>query len=347
MTLSARLAVRRGAFSLSVAIEAPAGEVVAVVGPNAAGKSTLVRALSGLEPAEGPITIEGRRIDHLPPEQRGIGVVFQERFLLPHLSALDNVAYPLRARGLRRRDARRRAEALLGRLGATAVAGARPERLSGGEAARVALARALAAEPRALVLDEPFAAIDPTARPGLRAAMAAELGRFAGPRLVVTHDPVEALVLAGRVVVLEHGRVTQAGTPAELREHPASRFVASLVGLSVIRGRVHREEGRAVLVTGGEPVTVETGYAGEAYAIVRPQAVALYREPPEGSPMNVFRRRVAAVAAEGERALVTLAGDPPLAAEVTAASVVRLALAPGAEIYATFKATDVDVWPAS
>jgi molybdate transport system ATP-binding protein len=345
--LRADVTVRLGAFALRASVVAPEGLTTAVVGPHGAGASTLVAALAGTLPAEGPIELGGRRIEHLPPEERRLGVVFQDRLLLPHLTALQNVAYPLRARGVPRRRARRRAEALLARLGITAAARARPDRLSGGEATRVALARALAAEPEALVLDEPFAAVHPAERPGVRAALAAELRAFAGPRILATHDPVEALILADRVVVLEHGHVSQAGTPPELRARPATEFVVAFAGLAVIRGRVRRVEGRAVLETAGDPIAVETGYAGEAYAVVRPRSIALYREPPAGSPMNVLRRVVGSVGIEGGRALVALDGEPALTAEVTLDSLRRLALEPGEPVYAVFKATDVDVWPAS
>lgn len=348
MSLECDVALRTPDFALSVAFEAPAGTTVAVVGPPGSGKTTLLRALAGLEPATGSITLDGRRIDGAPPEQRGIGVVFQERLLFPNLSIMENIAYPLRARGVGGRLARRRADVMLGRLGAAAIGRTAPSRLSGGEAVRVALARALAAEPKALLVDEPFAGVEETTRPGVRTAVAAELASFEGPRIVATRDPVEALVLGDRIVVLEHGHVSQIGTAAELRQRPATQYVATVAGLSVVRGTVRREAGdRVMLITSGDPIAVETGYSGEAYAVVRGAAVSLFPFPPNGSPSNVFRRSVVAIAIEGGRALVSLDGDPPLVAEITAASARRLLLEPESGVYAVFKATDVAILPAS
>ncbi|HXF37533.1 MAG TPA: ATP-binding cassette domain-containing protein, partial [Actinomycetota bacterium] len=199
---------RRGSFELEAAFDVPEGETVALVGPNGAGKSTLVAILAGiLPPRRGRVVLSGRVLDdpsariHVPPRERPVGVAFQDLLLFPHLSALENVAFPLRARGVPRREARARAQALLDRFGVAARAGARPAALSGGQAQRVALARALVADPHLLLLDEPLGGVDVEARPAIRALLWDVLRGSAGVRILVSHDPPEALALADRVRV--------------------------------------------------------------------------------------------------------------------------------------------------
>ena len=241
MSLDAAVRVDRGAFSLDVALAAADGELVVVLGPNGAGKSTLLGALAGLVPTAGRITIgdsvvldDGAGVD-LPPEDRPVGVVFQDGRLFPHLTLLDNVAFGLRSQGARKAAARAAAHDWLERIGLADRAGERPAALSGGQAQLVALARALATEPRLLLLDEPLSALDAQVRPAVRADLRRHLASFEGSRLLVTHDPVEALVLADRLVVVEDGRVVQEGTPDEVRRRPAPAYAASVVGLSFWR----------------------------------------------------------------------------------------------------------------
>jgi molybdate transport system ATP-binding protein len=241
--LHAEVALRLGALDLAVEVAVADGEVVAVLGPNGAGKSTLLRAVAGLVPLDrGRITVDGRVLDDpdagtfVPTHLRPVGVVFQDHLLFPRLSALDNVAFGLRARGARKPEARRLAAGWLARVGLADHAGARPHALSGGQSQRVALARALATEPRVLLLDEPLAALDARTRLHMRAELRRHLATFPGARLLVTHDPIDALVLADRLVVLEAGRVTQDGTNAEVVRRPVSRYVAVLVGVILLVG---------------------------------------------------------------------------------------------------------------
>jgi molybdate transport system ATP-binding protein len=350
--LTAAVRLRLGALDLDVDLEAPAGAVVAVVGPNGAGKTTLLRALAGLVPlAAGRVAVDGEVLDDraagvwVPPERRPVGVVFQDSLLFPHLSALDNVAFGLRCRGRRRREARAAALGWLDRFGLGAVAGLRPRALSGGQAQRVALARALAVEPRLLLLDEPLAAADPAARPELRREVRRHLAAFPGARLLVTHDPVEALVLADRLVVLEGGRVVQAGTPGEVSRRPRSTFAARLVGRNLFRGTAGAG-GREVVLPGGALLVPAEPAAGEVFAAVAPSAVALHAAPPAGSPRNVWPGTVADLDVEGDRVRVAVDGPVPLVAEVTAAAVADLGLAPGRRVWAAVKATEVEVYEA-
>ena len=350
--LDAQVGLRVGSLEVDAALTVAGGETVALVGPNGAGKTTVLRAIAGLLPlARGHVRLDGRALDdpstgvRVPPQERGIGVVFQDLRLFPALDVRDNVAFGLEARGVARREARASADGWLERLGLTAVAAARPHELSGGQAQAVALARALAVEPRLLLLDEPFAALDVQRRGEARAALRQRLAGFGGARLLVTHDPIDALVLADRLVILEHGRVTQAGPTAEVVARPRSRYAAELVGVNLLLGR-RTGPTTAALDGTGTTLTVAEPLDTDAVAIaVRPQAVALFTARPVGSPRNVWPATVAAVEGDRDHVRVRLAGAVPLTAEVTPAAVAELGLQPGTEVWAAVKASDVVAYP--
>ena len=237
MSLGAAIQVNRGDFRLDVSFRVNDGETLAVLGANGAGKSTILRCVLGLVPLEaGRITLHDVVLDDVDadvfvePDQRRIGAVFQDYLLFRHLSAIDNVAFGLRARKTKKDDARLVARALLERFEVDHLADRFPSQLSGGEAQRVALARALAIEPRAIVLDEPLAALDVTTRKSVRDELARFLSTFPGPRLLVTHDPVDARRLADRVLIVENGHVVQEGTIFDVVRHPASAYVEALFG---------------------------------------------------------------------------------------------------------------------
>ena len=338
--LDARVVVRRPGFTVDATLVAAPGETVAIVGPNGAGKSTILRALAGLTSVgpDGHVSLDAARLDHLPVERRPIGVVFQDHLLLPHLSALDNVAYGLRRRGLTRSAARERAGAWLERVGAAARADARPGQLSGGEAQRVALARALAVEPALLLLDEPLAAVDAAARTELRGELRRHLATVDGVRVLVTHDPVDAASLADRVVVLEAGRVVQAGAMADLALQPATPYVAELVGTN---RWVARGDGRGGAEVGGVHLDVPAAPAGAAVLVVDPRAVTLARDRPAGSARNVWCGPVDALEARVGVVRVRVGGPLPVVAEVTAAAAAELHLAPGTEVWVAVKAVAI------
>lgn len=221
--------------------------------------------------------------------------------------------------------------------------GARPSELSGGEAQRVALARALVTEPTLLLLDEPLAALDATTRVEMRRLLTGYLHEFTGATVVVTHDPVEAMALAGRLVVLEDGRVVQSGTPTEVRERPRSRYVADLVGVNLFRGRAG---GGRVEMGSGVSLAVPDAGSGDVLAVVHPRAVALHRRPPEGTPRNVWQGVAEGLDREGDRARVRVGGPLPVVAEVTAAAVDELGLAGGGTVWVSVEATEITVFPA-
>jgi molybdate transport system ATP-binding protein len=326
------------------------GSVLALLGPNGAGKSTVLRALAGLVPLDGGrIELAGRCLDSpadrvlVPVADRAVGMVFQDYLLFPHLSAADNVAFGLRAGGLRKGPAREQALAWLDRMGLAAQADARPGRLSGGQAQRVALARALATSPGLLLLDEPLAALDAGTRISVRSDLRRQLSAYAGCTVLVTHDPLDAMVLADELVVLEHGRVVQSGSPAEVARAPRTDYVARLVGLNLYRGRAN---GSTVDVDGGGVLSTAEPRSGEVFVTFAPSAVGLHRSRPEGSARNVWPGRVAGLEQHGDTIRVQVAAEPPVLADVTPAAVAELDLIVGSPVWAAVKATEIHGYPA-
>ena len=347
MSLRADVRVRLGAFELRAAVEGAAGETIAILGPNGAGKTTLLRALAGLIPlADGRVVLGSTVLEdaatdrHVPPERRPIGVVFQDYLLFPHLSALENVAFGPRCKGLAAADAR--AREWLARMRLAERAAARPAQLSGGEAQRVALARALAVTPDLLLLDEPLAALDVGTRAEIRRDLHAVLRSFGGVCVLVTHDPLDALTLGDRLVVLEQGRVVQSGAAAEITARPRSRWVADLVGVNLLAGDAER--GR-IRLEGGGTLDAPDADGGPVFVVVHPRAVVLHRERPEGTARNVWAARIDFVDVGGSRVRVQVAGTPSIVAEVTPAAVAELALRPGLAVWVAVKATEIAVYP--
>jgi molybdate transport system ATP-binding protein len=352
MSLEAQVAVTKGTLRLDVEIAAETGSVVVLLGPNAAGKTTLLRTLAGLVPLErGRVALDGAVLEdpgagiRVPTERRPVGVVFQDYLLFPHMTVLENVAFGLRSRGAGRGLARERALAMLDRVGLADRASAKPKALSGGQAQRVALARALATDPRLLLLDEPLAAMDAGARAELRRGLSRHLAAYEGTCMVITHDPIEAMTLGDQLVVLEAGRVVQAGTPGELSSHPRSRYVAELLGLNLYRGRA---DGKTVVLGGGrriiaaDPVPV----TGDVFAVIPPRAVALHRHLPDGSPRNVWKGSVEALDVVGNHVRAHVTGELPIIAEVTPGAVASMRLDDGGPVYVAVKAMEVEVYEA-
>ncbi|MFB7276229.1 ABC transporter permease [Streptomyces hydrogenans] len=329
----------------TLTLDADPGTTIAVVGPNGAGKTTLLRALLGLTPrAHARLRLGDEDVTALPPHRRRVAWVPQDGALFPHLSALANTAYGLRAQGVPRAEARREAQAWLDRLGVGHLGHRRPAQLSGGQAQRVALARALAARPRLLVLDEPLAALDQTTRAHVRHTLRTHLTGFGGVCLIVTHDPVEAVSLADRVLVLQDGRALQDATPAEVTRHPRSPWVARMLGRNAWPGTA-TPDGLA-LDGGGVLVAAEPPRSGTpALAIVAPEAVSLHREKPAGSPRNVWPGTVREITTSGSRlrVLVTSAETPDLVAEITPQAAAELGLADGVPVWTSVKATETTI----
>jgi molybdate transport system ATP-binding protein len=351
VTLDARLGVALGDFTLDLALRVEPGEVVAVLGPNGSGKTTTLRLLAGLLALDdGHISIDGTTADDpaaavfLGPEQRGVSVVFQDYLLFPHLSALENVAFGLRSRGSAKAPARAEAARWLDAFELGALGHRKPKQLSGGQAQRVALARALAPSPRLLLLDEPLAALDAGTRTSVRRDLRRHLDRFDGATVLVTHDPLDAIALASRVVIVEHGRISQAGSIQEITERPTSRYVADLIGLNLLHGVAHATavalEGSTAIVTLADPAD------GPVHVLIHPNAVALHTERPGGSARNQWEGRVVGFDLLGDRVRVRVDGDVPLVAEITPAAVAALELQEGVAVWTAVKATEIETYPA-
>jgi molybdate transport system ATP-binding protein len=349
--LHAELALRLGTLDLEVAIRAGPGEVVAILGPNGAGKTTLLRALAGLLPIErGRVALDGRVIEdtaarvRLSPQRRGVGVVFQQHLLFPNLTAVENVAFGLRARGVPRHEAGSRARDWLERVGLDDQAAAKPGALSGGQAQRVALARALATDPALLLLDEPLSALDVDARRSVRQQLRRHLEAFAGPVLLITHEPLEAITLADRLVILEDGRIVQDDPPAVVARRPRSTWAARLVGLNHYRARA--EGSKLTLASGATLTAAEAAHRpGDALVAIHPRAVALHPGEPAGSPRNTWLATIDALDIRDDQVRVHLDGPIPIVAQITAAALADLALTEGSTVWVAVKATEIDHWP--
>ena len=319
--------------SFTLQVELDVDGVLAVVGPSGAGKSTLLRLIAGLDaPSHGRIECDGDlwfgEGRDLPPERRRCGFVFQDYALFPHMTVRQNVAYGADGTDI---------DPLLDRVGIGHLAAARPPRLSGGERQRVALARALALQPQALLLDEPLSALDPATRGAVAAELAAVLRDAAVPAIVVTHAYDEAVSLAGRVAVIEQGRVVQGGTPRELLEAPLTSFVAEFAGTNYLPGmasggRVHLDRGGSVRIAGDA--------SGRVAVLVAPWEITLSLAPVDDSAQNHIAGAVERVVPMGNRVRVTIGG---IAAEITPESAERLALQPGVRVIASWKATSTRI----
>ena len=350
MGVQAHLSVERPGFALDLDLRIEPGQVVALLGPNGAGKTTTLRTLAGLTPlTAGRIAIGDDVVEdtatgkRTPTERRSIGLLFQDYLLFPHLSALDNVAFGLRCQGYPKAEARATAAGWLERVGLADHAAARPAALSGGQAQRVALARALAPAPRLLLLDEPLAALDAHTRLEIRTRLRRHLADFSGATLLVTHDPLDAMILADRLVVIEDGRLVQAGAPGDIARHPRTDYIARLVGLNLYRGTAidHR-----VQLTQGSEIAIAEPHQGPVFVAFRPTAVALYRVRPDGTPRNQWPVTVAGIERRGDQVRVDLTGPLPIAADITPAALADLDLIPGTEVWATVKATETSTYPA-
>jgi molybdate transport system ATP-binding protein len=349
--LDAELAVVRGdGFRLDIRLAIEAGEVVALLGPNGAGKTTALRALAGLTPlTAGRIDVAGWVLDDpdariwTPPERRQTGVVFQDYLLFPHLTALDNVAFGPRSHGASHRDARAQAAGWLERVGLADYARRKPRQLSGGQAQRVALARALALDPLLLLLDEPLAALDARTRLDTRAELHRHLGDHPGATLLVTHDPLDALVLADRLVIVEDGRIVQEGDATTITANPRTDYVARLVGLNLYRGHA---AGRSVRINGGFTLSIAEPVDGDVFVAFPPAAVAVYKARPDGSPRNTWPATITGIQRHGDNLRVQLQGPVAAAADITPIAASQLDLAPGREVWVAVKATETRAYPA-
>lgn len=355
MSLKADLHAHAGSFRLDMDLQAASGETVALLGPNGAGKSTVARVLAGLHPIdEGRIVLGGTVLEkpadgiRLPPQARSVGFLFQNLLLFPSMNARENVAFGLRARGIGKGEALAAADNWLDRFGVGRLAAARSDTLSGGEAQRVALARALAPEPDLLLLDEPLSSLDVESRRSAARLLREVLADFDGVKMLVTHEPVEAITLSDRLVILEEGRIVQEGKPGEVRRRPRSPYVAAFVGLNLFTGSIFHETGHSIVrAPDGEVHALKSDLpeGADVIATIHPRAVALSHRRPVGSPRNVRKGTIGSIDITGDSVRVWLDTKPPLTVEITQNALVDLGLSEGREVWASFKATEVDLYP--
>jgi len=312
---------------------------LALVGPSGAGKTTVLRAVAGLlRPRAGRIAVDediwfdGGNGVNLPPEERRVGLVFQEYALFPHMTVRRNVEYARK----------HRADDYLERFGIAHLARAHPAELSGGEKQRVALARALARDPQVLLLDEPLSALDAHTKTTVRAELHDLLAELDIPVLLVTHDFEDAAALADHVSVIVDGRLRQSGTPAELVARPADSFVASFTGANLLHGYAEPTGNGSARVRLADGTVLSTADAahGEVVLAVYPWDVTLAATHPDDSALNVIRAPIRSIAELGNRVRLTVGS---ITAEITTESRARLRLEPGQLVYASFKATGTRV----
>ncbi|MGH3649088.1 MAG: sulfate/molybdate ABC transporter ATP-binding protein [Acidimicrobiia bacterium] len=348
--LNAHLVVRRpDDFELDIELTIQTGTTVALLGPNGAGKSTAVAAIAGLLSLDrGHIALGGAVLDDpqadvfVAADERRVGVVFQDYLLFPHLPVVENIAFGLRSRRLGRVEVSRRTREWVHRLELEGLESHRPGDLSGGQAQRVALARALITEPDLLLLDEPLSALDVTTRSELRRRLAEHLAVFDGPRVLITHDPTEAFLLADQIHIVEEGIITQTGTADDIRLRPRTRYAADLAGSNLVLGNA--SDGK--VQTGSHVIHIaDTGVSGPVLVTISPTAIAVHKDHPEGSPRNVWATNVELVEHLGDRVRFRTGGPLPLTVEVTAGSASSLGLIRGSDVWLAVKATEIGVEP--
>ena len=347
------LHVRVGTFDLrEISLEVPKGGYALIIGPTGSGKTTLLEAVAGhARLRSGRVFMHDDDVTHLPPERRGLGFVYQQYHLFPHLSVRDNIGYGIR--GMRPAsmtlDPDARVEELAGMLAIQPLLDRSVRGLSGGEQQRVALARALAPKPSILLLDEPFAAVDPATRQVLRRELRELHEREGITTLQVTHDFDEALRLGDLVAVLSEGRIAQSGTPEQVFRYPNSAFVARFVGTgNVIAGTVERTDARGEAgpfrgqFTGGNLVLDVVGEReGPVHAVVRPEDIVLSLTHHSGSARNHMDGKVVRLERLGPVTLVHLDVGRPLIASLTTQSVEEMRLKAGTAVVVAFKATAI------
>lgn len=347
VSLDAELVTSVEGFSLEASLSIPIGKTVALLGPNGAGKSTVVDLLAGLRSLHGGRIANGGRILDDPtqgifvaPERRSMGVVFQDYALFPHMTVRDNIGFGLPARVS---DRAALISEWIVRMRLESVAKSKPSELSGGQAQRVALARALITQPDVLLLDEPLSALDVTTRSETRRVLTEHLAEFVGPRLLITHDPAEAFLLADEIHVIEDGRITQVGTADDIRLRPRTSYVADLAGVNLLEGLA---EAGTVLVGGHAVAVADRDLNGPVLLTVAPQAISLHTHQPDGSPRNTWVTVVAAMERLGDRVRVRTGEPLSITAEVTPGAVEALSLQEGSPVWVSIKATEIGVQPA-
>jgi putrescine transport system ATP-binding protein len=275
------------------------GEIFALLGSSGCGKSTLLRMLAGFEtPTKGRILLGGQDVAGMPPYERPVNMMFQSYALFPHLNIWENVAFGLKREGLSKDEVQRRTDEMLALVQLTPYAKRKPHQLSGGQQQRVALARSLAKKPKLLLLDEPLGALDKKLREQTQFELVNIIEKVGVTVVMVTHDQEEAMTMASRIAIMSKGRVLQVGTPKEIYEYPANRFVADFIGnVNLFEGKLTLDEpDRCAVGTAIGEVHVGHGISGAldmpVAVAVRPEKVSIAKQRPAGADHNIFAGRV-------------------------------------------------------
>ncbi|MFC1528434.1 ABC transporter ATP-binding protein [Candidatus Latescibacterota bacterium] len=320
------------------------GEYFVLLGKSGVGKTVLLEIIAGLlEPDSGRIMLDGFDITKEKIQKRGIGIVYQDKALFPHLSVYDNIAYPLRCRGIKKEEIDVRVKQLAVKIGFMTFLRRKPETLSDGEAQRVALARSLATEPRCLLLDEPISSLDIQARTEIRALLR-KINRTGMTMIHVTHDYEEAISLATRIAVIENGEITQTGSPDAVFHHPKSEFVAKFIGIkNVFKGElINSGNELAEFVTDGERFFILTDQkSGRGFVILRSEDITVSNTNPRTSARNTFRGTVIHIEKDRLRIWVTVDIGVEISALITKDSLIKLDLHSGKDVWINFKASAV------
>jgi len=333
------------------------GEYFVILGPTGAGKTVLLEALAGLvRPSRGKILFDGVNVTHLPPEQRGIGFLYQDYALFPHLSVAQNIGYGLRLRGVAQDETKRRVSQISELLGIGHLLHRSPGTLSGGEQQRVAMARALIVEPKLLLLDEPLSALDPELRLELQRELLRIHEAYGATTLHVTHNFEEAVAMADRIAVVHQGQVVQVGTPENIFRRPSSEFVARFVGVrNIFQGHLHVvEAGFQRLRLNGLEIAIATDFKqdGQVHCSIRPEDIIVSRQEILSSARNCFRGRITHIDDRGTLVYVTVRvprqpgedNGVEFISAITRRSLRDMGLHEGQAAYIAFKASAVHVF---
>ena len=341
------LTVKVGDFSLrEVNLDVDSGEYFIILGPTGAGKTVLVETIAGLHPVvKGTVSVDGRDITNLQPERRGLGIVYQDHVLFPHLSVWENVAFGLKSARRPERDIRPKVEKVAQLVNIDHLLQRKPRGLSGGERQRVSLARALATEPKVLLLDEPLSALDPEAREKMQQQLADIHRRVNVTIIHVTHDFEEALSLGKRVAVLNKGQVVQVGAPDDIMRRPNSEFVASFaLARNLFRGEVVGSEDNVAVDIGGALVKAQTALKGSVHVSIRPEDVFISREQVKSTAGDSFKGVIAEVVDKGSVIYVAVNVPPRFTCLVSRQAFGELDLKTGMDVYITLRTSALHVF---
>lgn len=341
------ISYRSGGFALhDIDFGVQDGETFVVLGPTGAGKTVLLEIIAGFRsPQTGVVEMDGRNVTRVPPERRKIGFVYQDHLLFPHMSVHDNIAYGLNASSMKRPEIEAAVADIASKMGISHLLGRRTRRLSGGEAQRVALARALVTSPRLLLLDEPFAAVDPATKERLVRETRRLLEQWRIPVIHVTHDQTEAGELADRIAVMNEGRIVQTDVPERIFREPRTEFVAGFVGVkNILRGQAFRREGGVVVRVDGLELRSSVELEGSVHVTIRPEDIVVSRERVPSSARNSVPGIVRAIVQKGPVIYLTADCGVELTAAITKESLDDMRLSVGDEVFLTFKASNVNLF---